>query len=44
MAALQPPWTQKDLVMLGLEICKSKYPPLPDHYSMALKNIVQMCL
>ena len=44
MAALQPPWTNPDLVQLGVQICQNKYPPLPECYSFALKNIVQMCL
>lgn len=27
-----------------MQICHHKYPPLPETYSFALKNIVQMCL
>ena len=44
MAALRPPWQNRDLTELGVSICNSKYPPLPEIYSWPLKNIVQMCL
>ena len=44
MAALRPPWYCTDLAELGVQICESKYPPLPERYSWPLKNIVQMCL
>ena len=44
MITLRPPWNCRDLTELGVQICKSKYPPLPEGYSWPLKNIVQMCL
>ena len=44
MAALQPPFKENDLVRLGQLICRGKYPPLPENYSHAFKNIVQLCL
>ena len=44
MAALEEPWKSGDLFSLGYKICKYKYSPLPQTYSVTLRNIVQMCL
>jgi len=44
MTALKAPWDAQDLIQLGVQITKGKYPQLPEGYSFALKNIVAMCL
>ena len=44
MAALCTPWQSTNLTDLGVEIVEARYPPLPSHFSMALKNIVQLCM
>ena len=44
MIALRVPWSCQSLQEIDRKIRESKYPPLPAHYSIALRNIVQQCL
>ena len=40
MAALRPPWFASDPNQLKNLIVNGKYPPLPESYSVKLKNLV----
>ena len=45
MITLDNPWkTANYPIELGNEVFINKEPPIPDHYSPFLKNLVRMCL
>lgn len=44
MAALVPPFKGKNMHVLFKKVCAAEYKPLPDRYSLELREIISMML